>query len=236
MKIFVTGASSGLGFALTKLFLKRGDKVWGIGRRELKLDLKENFKYYQCDITRREAIEKTFEDMVKADFIPDIVVFCAGSATEDILKEGFSTERFKENFRVNLFGILYWIELLLPYFLKRNSGVFAAISSMSIYLENHGQRIGYSASRIALNKAFENLHLEYMETGMHFKIFNMGRMKEDKGLVGITYIKAAEKIIRRLESGKYSNTFNIPYSQFVMTKVASFIPERIFGIFRRKSP
>jgi len=236
MKIFISGASSGLGLSLAKRFLHNGDIVWGTGRREFKIEDtgNENFRYSRCDTTQKEEVKNTFEDMVKKDFIPDVAVFCAGSAAEDIIEDKFFTNRFEENFKVNLFGVLYWVEFLLPLFLKRNKGILAAVSSMSIYVENHSKRIGYSASRIALNKTFENLHLEYLNTGIHFKIFNMGRMKETKDIIGTSYLKASASIIKNLKSGKHSNVFNIPYTQFLLTKAVSFIPEKIFRTYLRK--
>ena len=136
MKIFISGASSGLGLYLSKKFILQGDLVWGIGRGELKADdeersFKTNFRYSRCDITSYADIKNTFAEMVKLDFIPDIAIFCAGRATEDIMESNFAADKFRENFDVNLFGALYWVEVLLPHFLKRNSGIFAAISSKS---------------------------------------------------------------------------------------------------------
>ena len=233
MKIFITGVSSGLGICLTKEFLACGDEVWGIGRRKFVLEgvdveLQQRFKYLRCDTTSQNRVRNTFEDMVKADFVPDIVIFCAGSATDDITENTVRLDRFKENFNLNLFGILYWIELLTPYFLKRNRGIFSGISSMSIYRENHKNRIGYSASRIALNKAFENLNLEYLNTGIEFVIFNMGRIQEKSGIIGTSYSKAAYKVFKMLNTGKISKSVNIPFSQYILTRMAQYIPDKIF--------
>lgn len=236
MKIFITGASSGLGSCLVKEFISQGDTVWGIGRRELKdaRILKRDFRYSQCDITIYDQVKDTVEQMIKSDFVPDIVIFCAGSARDDIIESNFVAEKFKENFSVNLFGVLHWVELLLPHFLKRNRGIFAGISSMSIYRENHKNRIGYSASKLAINKSFENLHLEYLGTGIKFVIFNMGRMKEKKDLIGTSYAKAATTIIKILKSGRYSNVVSIPFTQYLLTRLLQFIPEKVFKNFIMK--
>lgn len=232
-KIFISGASSGLGFHLARECISLGYTVWGIGRRKFDLDniepsLQKNFKYSLCDTTVKEQVKNTIEEMVRSNFIPDIAIFCAGSAVEDIREGNFELEKFKENFNVNLHGVLYWVELMLPFFLERNKGIFAGISSMSIYRENHNNRIGYSASKIALNKSFENLRLEYLNTGVKFVIFNMGRMKERNDLIGTSYAKAAALIVKILKSGKCSNTVNIPRTQYFLTKLAQFIPEEIF--------
>lgn len=239
MKIFITGVSSGLGIYLAKEFLACGDKVWGIGRRKLDLEgidvnLQQNLRYYQCDTTKDSQVQNTFEEMVKADYIPDIAIFCAGSAIDDIAEDSFRLVRFKENFSVNLFGTLCWVELLLPYFIRRDRGIFAGISSMSIYRESRKDRIGYSASRIALNKTFENLHLEYLDTGVEFAIFNMGRMKERSGIIGTSYSKAAYTIVKMLKSGKHSKLVNIPFSQYLLTRMVQFIPEKIFKNYLMK--
>ncbi len=239
MKIFITGVSSGLGICLAEKFLACGDEVWGIGRRKFVLagvdvELQQRFKYLRCDTTRHNQVRNTFEDMVKADFIPDIVIFCAGGVTDDITEDIVRLDRFKENFNLNLFGILYWIELLTPYFLKRNRGIFSGISSMSIYRENHKNRIGYSASRIALNKAFENLNLEYLNTGIEFVIFNMGRIQERSGIIGTSYSKAACKVFKILNTGKISKSVNIPFSQYILTRMAQYIPDKIFRNYLMK--
>ncbi|GJQ51000.1 MAG: hypothetical protein HKUEN01_33860 [Candidatus Kuenenia stuttgartiensis] len=239
MKIFITGVSSGLGLCLAKEFLRNGDEVWGIGRRNLDTEgLSEGFqgtlRYCQCDTTKIDQIKFTFEKMVKADYIPDIIIFCAGSATNDIIENFFRLDEFKNNFSVNLFGTLHWIELFLPYFIQRGKGSFATISSMSVYRENHRERIGYSASRIAINKAFENLFLEYSESGIKFIVFNMGRMQKKSGFIGTSYHKAASKICKILKSSKHSTSINIPFFQYVLTKGAQFIPVKIYKKYLMK--
>lgn len=233
MKIFISGVSSGLGLYIAKEFLSQGDSVWGIARRKFEPDgieasLQKKFYYSRCDTTVKEQVKNTVEEMVRSNFIPDIAIFCAGSAVDDMGENNLELDKFKENFSVNLFGVLHWVELLLPFFLKRNRGIFAGISSMSIYRENHKNRIGYSASKLALNKSFENLRLEYFNTGVKFVIFNMGRMKERSDLIGTSYAKAASLIVKILKSGRCSDAVNIPRTQYLLTKLAQFIPEKIY--------
>lgn len=232
MKIFITGVSCGLGLALAKDFIHNGDFVWGIGRRQFTLKgvKDKSFRYSQCNTAKKDEVETVFNEMVADGFIPDIAIFCAGSVTDDIDNNNgkFVSCKFKENFDVNLFGLLYWVELLIPLFLDKNSGVFAVISSMSIYAENHGKRIGYSASRIALNKAFENFRQEYFGTEIKFKVFTMGRLKETEDFIGTSYKKASKSIVTRLKCKRNSNTFNIPYIQYLLTRIASFVPKKLF--------
>jgi len=233
VRIFVSGTSSGLGLHISEELLSQGDNVWGIGRREFDVEImqksgQENFKYSQCDTTVYSQVKDTFEQMVESGFIPDIAIFCAGSATEDIAGNDFSVDMLRKNVEVNLLGVLSWVELLTPHFLGRNRGTFAGISSMSTFRENRRRRIGYSASKLALNKCFENLRLEYSDRGVDFVICNMGRMTQRRGLIGVSYEKAARLIAKMLKSDRRPTVVNIPRSQFLLTRAAGLIPERLF--------
>lgn len=225
--------SDGLGLYLAQEFLESGGLVHGIGRRESPIIAhgeahRNRFMYHQCDTTRDDQVQSTFESVIQEDFIPDIIVFCAGGATDDITGDKVSIDKFKENFELNLFGVLSWMELFLPHFIERGTGTFAAVSSMSIFRESRKDRIGYSASKTALNKTFENLRLAYWESGVRFIIFNMGRMQKKKGIIGVSYAKAANQICRIVKSDKLSATVNIPFSQYALTKMVQWVPERIF--------
>ena len=230
MKIFITGVSSGLGLYIANEFLTQGDEVRGIARRKLEdesLSGHDKFKYYQCDTTKSNEVKKTYDLLIEDQFIPDAIIFCAGSATDDIHESSFSADNFKENFNINLFAMTLWMELFLPDFQNRNRGVFAAISSMSSYLENHSHRIAYSASRIALNKAFENLQMEFLGSGFSFLILNMGRIQKESGLIGISYNKASLKIRKIIKSGKYPNKIDIPVLQALLTRLAKLMPKSV---------
>ena len=50
-RVLVTGASSGLGYAIASLFLKEGAHMLGVARRS-ETDLKDaRYSYISCDIT-----------------------------------------------------------------------------------------------------------------------------------------------------------------------------------------
>ncbi len=239
MRVFITGVSQGLGQKLAIQFLASGDNVWGISRgRPDWLDRSsfsiKNFQYNSCDVTKHDEIEETFGGMLQSGFIPDIVILCAGCAFEDILETEFSLKKMRQNFELNLFGSLAWVELFLPFFLKRGRGIFAGISSMSVYRENHSRRVGYSASKAALNKTFENLNYEYRGTGVNFVVFNMGRMQEKAAKIGVSYSEAAFSISCFLRSKRIPKIVNIPFLQYVLTKILQWIPDWPFCQYIRK--
>ncbi len=241
MKVFISGVTGGLGISLADELLKQGDQVRGIGRRNfeyerLRFNNNGRFKYYSCDTTGAEDVTRTFDALIDEDFLPDSVVFCAGEAIPDVTEGCYRLKQYKENFDINLYGALFWVEKFLPVFIEQKKGTFAAISSMSVYRESRKNRIGYSASKIALNKTFKNLQQHYSNYRLiKFVVFNMGRMGEKTGVIGTTYQKAAKKICKELSSCNCRISSNIPFSQYVLTQFVRFIPNNLFRRYLMKN-
>ena len=232
MNILITGASGGLGRALTNEFTARDCFVWGVARRgaeeiQFAHEGRGKRRYSQCDITNPDSVKKVVKDMFAAEFIPDVVILCAGAVFDDI-DTGIDYDNFKENFNVNLFGAMNWVNEILPVFLTRDKGTFVAVSTLSVFRENHKNRIAYSASKSALSTAFENLRLQYHSSGVNFVVVHPGQMSNEPSFIGITYDKAAKLIADRLVSGNVPHTVNFPLFQALLTRLARLIPDGIF--------
>lgn len=224
MKILITGVSKGLGKSLAEEFISKGNYVWGVARRELE---NPGFFYSRCDVSNVDEIKVTVSEMLKQNFIPDIIILNAGYSVDDI-SDKFDYPKFKENFDVNLFGNINLINAFLPFYLERKKGIFVAISSLSAYKENHKNRIGYSASKLALSKSFENLRLQYYSSGVKFVVCNAGRMQSGKSFIGITYKDAAKLLTNKLIKEKTPDVINFPPLQYFLTKILRLIPDKIF--------
>jgi len=242
VKVLITGASKGLGAALVMEFNARGASVWGVARSEkpaIHPDADGRFRYSMCDVRNQDGVKKAVKEMISTGFIPDVVIFNAGAASDDVDESGgeFDMTRFRENYDANLFGAVAWIEELLPLFLKRElpssrgSGVFAAISSLSVYRENHRNRMGYSSSKIALSKAFENFRMQYHGTGVRFVAFHPGRMSEAGSFIGTTYAKAARTIAENVLSSNPPASVDFPRLQYILTRILRFVPDGLFYRF-----
>ena len=64
MLVIITGASSGLGYALTKECLKQGYSVIGISRRKPDIT-NPNFKHYTLDLSNVDEVENCFNEISK---------------------------------------------------------------------------------------------------------------------------------------------------------------------------
>lgn len=232
MKVLITGASSGLGKALVDQFISRECSVWGVARRDIEKiqfasGIPNKFFYSKCDICDVNEVKKVVKEMTETGFIPDVVILNAGCAIDDIDGK-INYNSFKENFNINLFGAMNWVNEILPIYLEQMKGMFVAVSTLSVYRENHKNRIAYSAAKLALSKTFENLRLQYYSSGVRFIVIHPGRMSEDKSFIGITYDNAAELIVNKLMSNNIPHTINFPFLQFLLTKLSKLIPDKIF--------
>lgn len=233
MNVFITGASNGLGKSLLKEFASRGCSVWGIARRssqesQFPHDTPGKWRYSQCDTTDAEAVKKTVRDMLVADFVPDVAILNVGHAFDDA-DTTFDYDAFKDNFNVNLFGAMNWVNELLPVYLARKKGVFVAISTLSVFRENHRNRVAYSASKSALSTVFENLRLQYYPADIKFVVVHAGRMSNERSFfIGATYDEAARLIAKRLLCGNMPTTINFPLLQCMLTRLSRLIPDGIY--------
>lgn len=78
--VWIVGASSGIGLALTHLLIARGARVVASARRQSVLDqiTPAPFLNIACDVARAESIAAALSAMKEANVIPDVVIWLAG--------------------------------------------------------------------------------------------------------------------------------------------------------------
>ena len=118
-KIWITGASSGIGEALAKKFAKEGWQVAASARREnLLKDLNNqnpNIHPFPLDVKNESEAKNIFQNIVKKFETIDIAVFCTGIHDPDSEKK-LSSEKIREIMETNFFGTLNCIMAVNSYF------------------------------------------------------------------------------------------------------------------------
>lgn len=230
MKIFITGVSTGIGAALARQLLEAGHEVWGIARREIP---RSGFRYSICDVSAEDQVQKVFQQMQEAGFVPEVVVLNAGIYEPD-LQNGYDHTKASHLITINLFGALTWVEKFLPIFLQRNSGQFIAISSLIVFRPDIWSA-SYPASKAALSMAFRSMRLRYAETKVRFKTIHFGpiatlvlaRYASAKASAMIpSPDKASQFIIKVIQSRRENHYFPLLPSIFII--LTRWIPDRIF--------
>ena len=170
--IIVTGAASGIGRELCRLFGRRRAKIGLVDREQSKL---ESFADELCqagvpctaavaDVCQREEVQNAVHQIVAALGPADILIPCAGicrASTVDDLK----MSHVEEIVRTNFLGTVYMIEAVLPSMLARKRGQIAGISSMA-GVRGIPFEPAYSASKAAVAAYLESLRSELRHRGI----------------------------------------------------------------------
>ncbi len=153
--IWITGASSGIGKALTLEFARNGETVIASSRR---LNLIEayakehgyensNVIPVELDLTDLNSIEKFYQKYSIEYFIETLINNAGITSFKSAIED--SIDQIKEIINVNLLGAIYAIKKVLPEMIKNNSGSIINILSVVIHKIFTGSS-AYSASKAGL--------------------------------------------------------------------------------------
>ncbi len=183
--VVITGASSGIGRALSIKFADEGAKVVLAARSEEKLkavvdDIKKKGRdaiYVRTDVSIREDVRNLFRETIKNFSRVDILVNNAGIGLYGEI-EKIDDESLLKLFRTNIFGSLYCIQEVIPLMKKQRSGHIVNVSSVA------GRRAmpgvgGYAMTKFALHALSESLRIELMPYNIHVTVISPGLIKTD---------------------------------------------------------
>ncbi|HDR7623701.1 TPA: SDR family oxidoreductase [Bacillus mycoides] len=187
----ITGASSGFGL-LTTLELAKKDYFVIATMRNLekqidlisqatKLDLQQNIKVQQLDVTDQGSIHN-FQLFLNEINRIDILINNAGYANGGFIEE-IPVEDYRKQFETNLFGAISITQLVLPYMRKQKSGKIINISSISGKVGFPGLS-PYVSSKYALEGWSESLRLEVKPFGIDVALLEPGSYKTNIWEVG----------------------------------------------------
>lgn len=158
--IFITGASTGLGKATTKLFHAKGWKVIATMRnpeKETELNPLESVILLPLDVTNAGQIAKTVNEAIGLSEI-DVVFNNAGYGLMGPL-EALSDDQIRRQLDTNLLGVMRVTQAFIPYFRERQKGVFITTTSMGGLL-SFPLASAYHATKWALEGWSESMSFE----------------------------------------------------------------------------
>ncbi|MCQ6961141.1 SDR family oxidoreductase [Mucilaginibacter aquariorum] len=179
--IFITGASAGIGKATAKYFANKGWNVIATMRKpenEKELNLLKNVTLLPLDVTNIRQITETVEKALALGDI-DVVFNNAGYALLGVL-EAITDEQLVAQMETNFLGVVRVTQAFIPYFRKRQSGLFITTGS-SAGLMGFPVSSMYDASKWALEGWSESLSYELAEFGIGIKTIEPGLVATEIG-------------------------------------------------------
>jgi NAD(P)-dependent dehydrogenase (short-subunit alcohol dehydrogenase family) len=164
----VIGASSGIGLTTANLFADTGAKVHAAARRREAIEEgagERDVTAHALDISDREAVWQTVEEVGEADGI-DVLVVAAGMNFAERRLGQLTAEGWDAMISVNLSGAFYAIRAALPY-LRASRGVVILISSVSgSWPDMSGP--AYQASKAGMTELAHAAGFEEHQNGVRF--------------------------------------------------------------------
>ena len=241
-KIWITGASSGIGKALAIKFANHGWKVAASARRENLLnDLRKNNPNifpFPLDVKDEKLTHNVFKNILEKFKSLDTCVFCTGIHDPESEKK-LSSEKIREIMETNFFGTLNSVMAVSDYFRERKNGHISIVSSVAGY-RGLPAASGYCASKSALISLAESLYFDFKRHNVRVSVVNPGFIKTpmtDKNKFPMPMIKSAEFAAEKMFIGlTKKNAFEIhfPIAFTMMMKLLKIMPNWLYLLLVKK--
>jgi NADP-dependent 3-hydroxy acid dehydrogenase YdfG len=164
--IVITGASSGMGAATARRLNQLGAKLVLAARREdqLKTMVKEmgdNSMYVKTDVSKRADMDNLIQQAIGRFERVDVLWNNAGIMPLSFFEEGQVSE-WERMIDINIKGVLYGINAVLPHMLERGQGHILSTSSMG-GINTFPSGGVYSCTKFAVRAIMETLRKEVGE-------------------------------------------------------------------------
>lgn len=245
--VLITGASTGIGRAVAEELIGKVNYLFLIARRtgllnEIKnghADSETKIVPIECDVSIKSDVDKAYQTILEHTDTIDISMLNAGIGF-NMKPENYDSTWADKIIGTNLFGIIYWIDNILPKLLSRKDGVIAVTSSLS---DNRGYSGSgfYCASKAAVSNYLEGLRIELRNYNIKVITIKPGFVKTpltDKNNFIMPFMispeKAAKKIVKGIEKKK--RVIQFPWSMVLITKMIGALPGSVYEFLERFGP
>ena len=171
MRVFLTGASSGLGEALARHYAAKGATLGLVARREPELAKLAaslggaTVATYRGDVREASDLARAAADFIARFGLPDVVIANAGISRGVLTEAPEDLEVFKAIFETNVLGIVHTFAPFVVPMREARTGVLAGVASVAGFRGLPGSG-AYSGSKSAAITYLESLRVELRGTGV----------------------------------------------------------------------
>jgi short-subunit dehydrogenase len=252
-RVWLTGASSGIGEALVAPLVRRGARVAMTARRTDLLDAiaakhaaaRASVLVVPADVTDRAAVAAAAKQVESEWGGIDLAIFNAGGSVGrpplETHDPPFIASEYTATMALNYFSVIDGIDAVLPGMLARGRGHIAAVASLGGYRPSM-VALPYTASKAAVIHLIEGLRLQIESRGITVTVVNPGFVRTPltaRNTFTMPFLveadDAAERIVRGLERRKNEIVFPAPLAWTV--KLLRMLPNGLYAqIIKRAAP
>ena len=182
-KIFITGASSGIGESMARFYARQGAQLGLVARRadfleRLSNELDPRPAIYALDVRDALALKQAAQDFIARFGVPDIVIANAGVSRGTLTEIADDLKVFQEVFDINVMGMVNTFHAFLEPMKQQKQGTLVGIASVAGFRGIPGGG-AYSASKAAAIKYCESLRVELRARRRRFGRHYLSRLHQD---------------------------------------------------------
>lgn len=247
MKIFITGASSGIGAAFARHYAARGCALGLQGRREAVLrELAESLgvpcSVHACDVRDARAMQDAGAGFIAHHGSIDLVIGNAGVSTGTATQDLDDDAVFREVFDTNVVGLVNTFRPFIEIMSRAGRGRLAGVASVAGFRGLPGSS-AYSASKAAAITYLESLRVEMRGTGIEVVTLCPGYIDTPMTQHNpyrmpflLTADEAARRMARLIERGvrRGVTPWQMGVAGVLLRNLPGFVYDRLFARAPRK--
>ena len=246
-RVFITGASSGLGKALARHYGAGGAQLGLIGRSQAKLDalsadLAVETLTCVANVADAPAMRAAAADFVARFGLPDIVIGSAGVSAGNLTEFAEDADAFARMLQTNVLGLCHTFQPFVVPMRARGGGTLVGIGSVAGVRGLPGAS-AYSASKAAARVYLESLRVELRGSGVKVVTLAPGYIDTPMTAVNpypmpfrLSADDAAARIARVIAQGRRYAV--VPWQMSMVARVLGWLPgpmyDRLFVRAGRK--
>ena len=245
LKIFITGASSGIGQALAEHYAKEGAIIGLAARRQdllntLQDSLTTETMTYALDVRDAEALAGAANDFISRFGAPDIVIANAGVSAGTLTENRDDIKTFKGVIDINLLGMVHTFQPFIESMKQAGKGSLVGIASVAGIRGLPGAG-AYSASKAAVIAYLESLRVELSINGIHVTTIAPGYIKTpmtDINEYAMPFLMAPEVAAKKFAQAiaKKKRFIVIPWQMGWLARVMRFLPPWLWDTMMKHAP
>ncbi len=237
MRVFLTGASSGIGEALARHYAARGATLGLVARRadrlaSLEAALGTPVETYAVDVRDLPAMQAAARDFLARQGVPDLVIANAGVSHGTLTEFADDVDVFRQILDINVIGMVNTFHPFIVPMREAGRGTLAGVASVAGYRGLPGAG-AYSASKAAAIRYCESLRVELRGTGVRVATICPGYIATpmtERNPYPMPFIIPADEFARRfaraLDAGRHYAV--IPWPMAIVSKLLAILPDAIF--------
>ena len=245
LKVFITGASSGIGQALAEYYAKEGAIIGLAARRQdllntLQDSLTTETMTYALDVRDAEALAGAANDFISRFGAPDIVIANAGVSAGTLTENRDDIKTFKGVIDINLLGMVHTFQPFIESMKQAGTGSLVGIASVAGIRGLPGAG-AYSASKAAVIAYLESLRVELSINGIHVTTIAPGYIKTpmtDINEYAMPFLMAPEVAAKKFAQAiaKKKRFIVIPWQMGWLARLMRFLPPWLWDTMMKHAP